>query len=196
MTTICLIRHGETDWNVIGKLQGRTDIPLNARGISQAKECREHFKGSNWDVVITSPLIRARRTAEIINEGIQAPLVILEEFQEKSFGEAEGMTADERQAVFPNRSYKNQEETDMFHDRLVTGLSKINELYKGKKVLLVAHGAVIHAILNVLSNGDVGIKKTPLFNACISNLHYNEDKWHIKDYNQVSHLSEFHHPLK
>ncbi|WP_456278490.1 histidine phosphatase family protein [Bacillus sp. AK128] len=190
MTTVCLIRHGETDWNVIGKLQGKTDIPLNARGISQAEECREYFKGANWDIVITSPLIRARRTAEIINEGIQIPLVIMEEFQEKSFGEAEGMTVEERHAAFPDRNFTNQEETAVFHDRLIKGLDRINELYKDKKVLLVAHGAVIHALLKILSNGDAEIEKTPLRNACMNNLHFNEERWHIKDYNQVSHLSD------
>ncbi|MBM7661198.1 putative phosphatase [Bacillus mesophilus] len=195
MTTICLVRHGETDWNVIGKLQGRTDIPLNARGISQAEECRDYLKAYDWDIVVTSPLMRARKTAEIINEGIQASFVVMEEFQEKSFGEAEGMTAEERQATFPNHNYTSQEDTTVFHQRLIKGLSKINELYQDQKVLLVAHGAVIHALLKLLSDGNPEIERTPLFNACISNLHFKEEKWQIKDYNQVAHLSEYHNPL-
>lgn len=56
MTSICLIRHGETDWNALGKLQGRTDIYLNSKGILQAKECSQFLKASQWHVIITSPL--------------------------------------------------------------------------------------------------------------------------------------------
>lgn len=63
-TSICLIRHGETDWNVLGKVQGRTDIPLNSTGIVQAEKCAELLKLSKWDVIITSPLKRAKETAE------------------------------------------------------------------------------------------------------------------------------------
>lgn len=48
MTKICLIRHGETDWNVRGKIQGKTDIPLNENGIMQAKQCRDYLDGSDW----------------------------------------------------------------------------------------------------------------------------------------------------
>ena len=63
---ICLIRHGETDWNVIGKLQGREDIPLNENGKIQAQYCGKALKNMVWTTIITSPLSRARQTAEII----------------------------------------------------------------------------------------------------------------------------------
>ena len=68
MTKLCLVRHGETDWNSLGILQGRKDIPLNDTGILQAEECRELLKSTNWDVFITSPLKRTMETAEIINK--------------------------------------------------------------------------------------------------------------------------------
>jgi uncharacterized phosphatase len=68
VTYLCLVRHGETDWNSLGKLQGRADIPLNKIGVLQAEECRDVLKSSKWDVIITSPLKRAKETAEIINK--------------------------------------------------------------------------------------------------------------------------------
>ncbi|MDV2888482.1 histidine phosphatase family protein, partial [Alkalihalophilus pseudofirmus] len=76
--------------------------PLNAKGIQQAKESGQFLKHSDWDVIITSPLKRARRTAEIINESLNIPLVEMDDFKEKYFGDAEGMTLEERRVAFPN----------------------------------------------------------------------------------------------
>jgi uncharacterized phosphatase len=191
LTTICLIRHGETDWNALGKLQGRTDIPLNPTGIRQAEECREFFKTSKWDVMITSPLKRAKQTAEIINEGINIPFVEMGDFAERSFGGAEGMTLDEILAVYPDKKYPNQEDKDALNKRIMTGLQKINHSYPEARVLLVAHGAVINSILTHLSNGEIGSGKTKLLNACISNIHFHQEQWNIVEYNQVSHLSQY-----
>src|SRR5690606_40156857 len=92
ITTICLIRHGETDWNAQRRIQGRTDIPLNEKGIQQARECRDFLKNSEWDVIITSPLKRAKQTAEIINEALNIDLIEMDDFIEKSFGDVEGVT--------------------------------------------------------------------------------------------------------
>ncbi|WP_246942281.1 histidine phosphatase family protein [Bacillus pinisoli] len=190
MTTIYIIRHGETDWNAAGRLQGRVDIPLNNRGIGQAKECRDYLTQFDWDVVISSPLKRARQTAEIINEALQLPLVLMEEFQEKFFGDAEGMTSEERKVIFPNRSYTNQENSTDFHNRLLAGLTRINEKFAGKRVVLVAHGAVIHELFDLLSEEALELH-TPLLNACMNHIQYEQDKWVIKDFNIISHLSEF-----
>lgn len=96
MTRICLVRHGETDWNALGMLQGKTDIPLNQKGINQAKECGEFLKSATWDVVVTSPLTRAKQTAEIVRRFIDKPLIELVEFIERDYGDAEGRTVEER----------------------------------------------------------------------------------------------------
>ncbi|MGP7818382.1 histidine phosphatase family protein [Niallia sp. 01092] len=189
MTNICLIRHGETDWNSLGKIQGKTDIPLNEKGIKQAENCRDHLKGSNWNVMVTSPLIRAKKTATIINEALNLPLVEMEQFMERSFGEAEGKTREEREKLYPDLQYPNQESREDLIDRILKGLQKVVLDYPNKNVLLVAHGAVIHTILNTLSENQITLENTYLMNACISNIHYNDNKWTIKDYNVVDHLS-------
>ncbi|MBU0905993.1 MAG: histidine phosphatase family protein [Firmicutes bacterium] len=189
MTTVCLIRHGETDWNSIGMLQGRKDIPLNEAGILHAKQCREVFKSSQWDVVITSPLKRAKQTATIINEKLNVPVIEIVDFVERDFGLAEGMTYDERNSKFPNRIYPKQEERISFHKRVMEGLNTISNRFGDNKILLVAHGGVINAILDELSNGKIGSGKNDLLNGCMSNIFMQEGKWFIKDYNQISHLS-------
>lgn len=190
ITTICLIRHGQTDWNAHGKLQGQTDTILNETGVQQAKECGDYLNAPDWDLIITSPLQRAKRTAEIINNSLQLPLVEMKDFAERNFGEAEGLALDERNAKYPDKNYPNQEERELFNKRVITGIHKVNQMYPDKKILLVAHGAVINSILSQLSNGDIGSGKTKLMNACISNIHFKEDRWNIKDYNQTHHLSK------
>ena len=114
-----MIRHGETDWNAIGKLQGRTDIPLNETGIQQAEECSEFLKTSQWDVIITSPLQRAKQTAEIINKNIKVPVIEMDDFMERDYGDAEGMAYEERIAKFPGNIYPNQEERAPLNKRII-----------------------------------------------------------------------------
>ncbi|ANU10987.1 hypothetical protein A1A1_07944 [Planococcus antarcticus DSM 14505] len=190
MTIVCLIRHGETDWNALGKIQGKTDIPLNAAGTQQARQCGAYLTASDWDLIITSPLQRARQTAEIINETLGLPFVEMDEFVEKHFGDAEGLTFKERAFTFPDRHYPNQEDNGSFSERLATGLEIINDCYLDKRVLLVSHGGVINAILGKLSDGEIGSGKTRLLNACLSHIHFDENNWIIRNYNQVSHLEK------
>jgi uncharacterized phosphatase len=189
ITRICIVRHGETDWNSIGRLQGSTDVPLNEKGIQQAKESGEYLKDSQWDVIITSPLQRAKRTAQIINSYIDIPLVVMDDFKEKYFGVGEGLTYEERKKAYPDHKYPNEEDQETFTERLIIGLQKINQEYFGKKVLLVCHGAVINALLSHLSNGELGYGKTKISNACINDIHFHENQWKVKAYNQTGHLS-------
>ncbi|MFD2627376.1 histidine phosphatase family protein [Oceanobacillus kapialis] len=190
MTTICLIRHGETDWNLKGQLQGSTDIPLNDTGVRQAEESAAYLNAEDYDVLIASPMKRAKRTAEIINSSLNLPFEEMEDFAERSFGDAEGLTMDERTAQYPDKQYPNQEEPEDFIKRVMNGVDKVIEKYPDKRVLLVAHGAVINAILTTVSGGEIGAGKTRLMNACISNIHYKQEKWKVVDYNQVGHLSD------
>ncbi len=191
MTRICLVRHGETDWNQQGKLQGRTDIPLNASGCKQASECRDYLEQFQWDVLITSPLLRAKATADIINTSMCLPLVTMKEFLEVGFGDAEGMTLKERDAAFPNGVIPNREQHKEVVERIELGLQRIVQNYPNQKVLLVSHGATLNVVLHELSSGTVGTGKTALVNGSFCNLRYHSGAWAIENYNQLGHLSHF-----
>ena len=86
-----VVRHGETEWNRLHKVQGRTDIPLNDYGRRLARETAEGMKSLSLDLAYTSPLSRARETAGIILEGRNIPIIEDERIQEFSFGSYEGM---------------------------------------------------------------------------------------------------------
>ncbi|TQR15650.1 histidine phosphatase family protein [Psychrobacillus soli] len=190
MTKICIVRHGETDWNVAGKLQGRTDIPINNTGKLQAADCGEYLKNMQWDVIITSPLNRAKQTAMIINKKINVPIIEMDTFIERGYGDAEGMTLKSRTSSYPDRVYPNQEDRISLNNRITEGLHEINETYPAGNVLLVAHGGVINAILANISNGEIGSGKTKLLNACMSNIQFKQEKWQIVDFNLVTHLTK------
>jgi uncharacterized phosphatase len=124
MTTICLIRHGETEWNAAGILQGTTDIPLNAKGVKQAEACSVYLASSSYDVLISSPLKRAKQTAEIINQKLGLPFHTMSEFQERAFGAAEGMTYEARRAEYPKKKLPGPGEGRRFSQKDHDGSSK------------------------------------------------------------------------
>lgn len=86
MPTIYLIRHGETDWNLRGIYQGTTDVPLNAAGRAQAEALGEQLRGVDFDAGYTSPLRRARATAQAVLGGTGVPLVEAPELREMCYG--------------------------------------------------------------------------------------------------------------
>ncbi|WWL79504.1 histidine phosphatase family protein [Bacillus altitudinis] len=190
MTAICLVRHGETDWNAAKRIQGRTDIPLNDTGKWQAEQTGLYLKNAHWDVVISSPLSRAKETAHLILQHVHAPLVIMDDFIERDYGDAEGMSFEERQKLFPNKQYPNMEPLSALQDRMLEGIEKVRATYPDKRVLIVAHGAAIHALLTSLADEQMGIKDTRLENACLNYVEWTDGEWKVNDYNVVSHLTQ------
>lgn len=86
------LRHGQTDWNLNKRLQGNADIPLNDTGIAQAHEAKDKLAGEPVSAIFTSPLQRARKTADIVNEALQCPVVEIAGLKECNFGPNEGST--------------------------------------------------------------------------------------------------------
>ena len=91
---VYLMRHGQTDWNKEYRLQGATDIPLNEEGRRQAKEAAEKMRDIPFECVYSSPLIRAKETAQIISAFHDIPTVVDDRLKEMSFGIYEGTTPD------------------------------------------------------------------------------------------------------
>ena len=98
---IILVRHGQTQWNSEGRVQGRTDIPLNARGMAQAEAVGEWLSGRKIDAVYASPLMRAHDTAKAIADRQGVCVKLLGEMIEIDFGLWEGKTKRELAAEFP-----------------------------------------------------------------------------------------------
>ena len=154
---ILMVRHGQTDWNVEKKVQGKADIELNENGIEQAKITSEKLKDRKIDVIISSPLKRAKQTAEIINQKLNCPIYIEEGIAERDFGEFESEYKNEFDfegfwSYEKNLKYDKAENIRDFFERIYNALDNIIEKYNDKNVLIVSHGGVSR-VVNCYFNG-------------------------------------------
>jgi broad specificity phosphatase PhoE len=142
MTELLLVRHGETDWNADGRLQGQTDRPLSDFGRRQARELAEALQGEQLQAIYSSDLARARETAEIVADRLELPVVLDPDLREKDWGTWEGLTAVERDRVeFVGES------TEAHQERTLRALKRISERHPGAgRVLVVTHGGSMRRV--------------------------------------------------
>lgn len=153
-----LARHGETDWNVEGRMQGGNDIPLNATGRKQAAALKDHLKGVRFDAVYSSTLSRSRETAEIVRGPV--PLTSLPGLAERRFGKFEGLLSNapdtgpefERRRWDPKDSLDGGESWLTFTDRVRSALQTIRTKHPSGAILVVGHGGTNQAVLQILFN--------------------------------------------
>ena len=144
---ILLTRHGQTEWNLLKKIQGKADIELNETGIQQAETTRDSLKEERIDLIVCSPLKRAIQTAEIINQGRNIRIIIDERVSERDFGEFEGMpnTDFDYNAFWSykqNLKYDKAENIKDFFRRVYNFLDNIKNEYDGKWILIVSHAGI------------------------------------------------------
>jgi len=141
MTELLLVRHGETDWNAEGRLQGRTDRPLNDYGRRQARALADELAGEGLEAVYSSDLARARETAEIVAERLGLEVVLDPDLREKDWGNWEGLTPAERDGL-----ELVAESTQEHAARTLRALHRIAERHPGKRVLVVTHGGSLRRV--------------------------------------------------
>ena len=151
-----VVRHGQTDWNAKGRIQGKTDIELNEIGIEQARQLKALIKDYNIDLIISSPLKRARKTAEIINETVKCNIIFEDSLKERGYGIFEGMirkeindeliNSDILNNYYINKEYKEIETIQSLCSRVWKLLDNLKPKYKDNNILLVTHGGTIRAI--------------------------------------------------
>ncbi|MDD5296758.1 MAG: histidine phosphatase family protein [Rhodocyclaceae bacterium] len=157
-TLICIARHGETDWNIQGVLQGWVDVAINARGRQQARELASKFAGSGFSGIHSSPLVRAKETAEMIAAELGLPPPLCHDgLKERHFGAFQGIPkaelAELNPVLFqqilsrnPACEFEQGETMDEFADRILAALYHIAGLNAGERVLLITHGWVMDVI--------------------------------------------------
>jgi uncharacterized phosphatase len=149
MTELYLVRHGETDWNRQHRIQGLTDIPLNATGRRQARAAGKLLSRRTWDGIYASPLSRAAETASIIagQTGLAAPEPV-PALVERNYGEAEGLNFIEIDKRYPDRSeVPGQESRADVIARVVPALRELAAAHPGESLIVVSHGGAIRAML-------------------------------------------------
>jgi len=183
MTNFFLVRHGETDWNLAGRIQGATDIPLNDTGRAQAHATGLKMQGRKWDVIVSSPLSRAFETASIIASliGLPQPTAI-DGLVERNYGEAEGMTGPELESVYPSDSpVPGREERSDVKVRVLAALHELAHDFPGKNVVVVAHGGVIRAVLH--STTGTAFFGERITNGSVHSFHHSDDGLQLVQFN-------------
>ncbi len=172
---ICLIRHGQTDWNLEKRLQGREDIPLNETGRAQSMQVAEYFaqakeKGLAVEAVCSSPLSRARDTAGFIAEKICVPAHVCQTLNERDYGNLSGLTVEERRKAFPKGENPSNEVESVpaAASRMLRAFDDVLEISEGRTVVAVSHGGIINSVFSRLSFGEVGTGKTLTQNCSVS----------------------------
>ena len=153
---IHLLRHGQTDWNESGRLQGQQDIPLNEIGQQQMERFCQQTRGP-YSMIISSPLRRALQSAQICVQKLGLLIRVLPAFAERSFGRFEGMMKDDIRKQF---HIDDVEELDNVHGiesiknfrtRLEAGLQELSHTPADGPILLVTHGSVIRVATRISS---------------------------------------------
>ena len=182
-TVVGLLRHGQTDWNINLRLQGVTDVPLNLTGINQAEVAAKAISIGDWDFIASSPLSRARDTAEIVARHLQiSEVAIVPLLLERSFGEVEGMIYQEWKDKFPDGVAPGGETEEELHKRTNLLLDELLSTYRGTRVLTISHGALIRKIVNILSSGELPLDKQRISNASLSIIVHEAGSWRLESY--------------
>ena len=197
---LCLIRHGETDWNAERRVQGQIDIPLNAAGRAQATATAAGLAGQRFDAVYSSDLARAWQTALPIAAALGLPLQAAPALRERHFGQMQGLTNEEACQRFPavyaahkardtGCDLEGGESLLRFAARVTAALQGFAAAHAGQSLLLVAHGGVLDIAYRLATGRELAAPRDfPLPNAALNWLEYRAGSWRLLAWGELGHL--------
>lgn len=199
---LCLVRHGETSWNAEHRLQGHTDIPLNATGRAQAEATAALLAAHRFDAAYTSDLARAADTARAIGRRIGLDAQPLTALRERHYGAFQGLTYEEAQARHPDdyALFKARhpdhplpqggESLSAFARRIADALDTLVQRHSGEQILVVAHGGVLDIIYRIASGRPLSAPRDfRIPNAALNWLRHDAPaRWSIEQWAEEAHL--------
>jgi probable phosphoglycerate mutase len=202
-TRLCLIRHGETTWNAEKRLQGHTDIPLNAKGETQARQMAQALKDARltFDVLYTSDLKRAVDTAAALVQLFGVVAKVDSNLRERHFGALQGLSINEAPLLRPDiwqahitraldHELEGGESIRQFALRIQKVLDRIEEQYPGKTVLMVSHGGTLDMMYRIASNQALSTQRVASVpNASLNwRTHRLDSGWVVEQWADTRHL--------
>jgi len=200
ITTIYLIRHGETMWNRDKRLQGHIDIGLNERGFWQAEQVGQYLSRQPIKAVISSDLSRASDTAKAVAKHHQLDLILDEGLRERHYGIMQGLSHSEIEQNHPRNhaAWKNREldfvpETgeslQQFYDRVVASAKKWAEQFAGQTIAMVAHGGVLDCLNRAATKRSLDVARDfEILNASLNTLSFQSGEFGLIEWGRVSYL--------
>ncbi|RIV29145.1 histidine phosphatase family protein [Alicyclobacillaceae bacterium I2511] len=174
MTQVWIVRHGQTDWNLQGKLQGWTDIPLNANGVREAHALGFTLQGIPIHSLYSSDLVRAYATATILGTYLNLPVLVDTRLREVSFGAAEGTLHIDEQLL----SLHCLETDAEVLQRALDFLAFIHSQHAENRVLCVSHGRWIRTLVKFFSKNEHPV----ISNTSVTSLISENETWRITNF--------------
>lgn len=199
-TRICIIRHGETDWNVEKRIQGQIDIPLNRIGRAQALAMAFHAAHHNFRAIYSSDLGRAMETAGGLAERLALEVKTLPQLRERHYGIFQGLTAAEGAERHPEAHARyvardpayNFETGETLHDlsaRIVEGIEWMARHHVGQTIAAVSHGGVLDIIYRKATGRALEAPRDFKIPNCALNwFHIDAHGWHVEAWGDRQHL--------
>ena len=200
MTTLTLIRHGETDWNAKRRIQGQLDVPLNEVGRAQADAIAQRFRDDAVDVLLSSDLSRAMQTMQAIASACGLPVLSDSRLRERKLGVLEGLYYDEAREkmpllldVFQNRQIDTPldggESLREFAQRVTGFLTETAETYASKRIVAVTHGGVVDIAWRHATGKPLDAPRDfAIHNTSVSVFRIEGPKFHLVNEADLSHL--------
>lgn len=200
-TRITLVRHGETDWNVAGRLQGQLQIPLNRRGRAQAEALATHLRDTQIDAVYSSDLLRALQTAQVIVRHSGHEIHEDGRLREWDLGVLVGLCQAQAEleqpyAVRIRRDYlvdepiPGGESIRRRFERVIRAVSEIAARHQGESVLVVSHGGPLGDCYRRAVGKDIAERmRIDLRNASINQVHIDGNDWSLAFWARTGHLA-------
>ena len=201
-TEVTVIRHGETEWNAVGRIQGHQDSFLNARGQLQTKAVADRLDGSLVDAFYSSDLTRTLQTAEPIATAMGVSVISDSRLREWKLGVLESLVLDEAANSQPEafRIYQERdpeavvpggESIRQRFDRATSCLKEIISQHQDGKVVVVTHGGIIDDLYRYAKGIDLRADRNwPLYNCGINRLKIDNWKWTVEIWGDIGHLGE------
>lgn len=204
LTRFCLIRHGETAWNVERRLQGQTDIPLNNQGKEQAANLAAALqrRGQRFDALYSSDLSRAHHTAQPLAAVLALNITLLPDLRERHFGVLQGVSLHEGAEQQPQawQAYASRnvehdldggESLQQFAQRVRNALERLAADHAGDTVLLVSHGGVLDVMYRIACGQPLHEqRRVPIPNAALNWLSFDGKQWQVDSWADESHLTD------
>ncbi len=199
-TKLIFVRHGETEWNVLGKFQGFQDSPLTETGLQQTLAVGKRFKKIECDHLYSSDLGRAYQTAQPISEATGQAIITDPALREKNLGIFEGLTSEtllerypeeyERfQKLEPDYAVPGSESAQQFYERSITAFQNLADSHPEQTIVVVTHGGCLGNLFRFLFNLPFEIpRRFAVPNTSLNTVTYREGFWRLESWGDVAHL--------
>lgn len=201
-TRICIIRHGETDWNAQKRIQGHTDIPLSETGRAQALAMAFNAAHHRFHAIYSSDLARALETAQALAQREGLEVRRLPQLRERHYGMFQGITAEQGAALYPaayahyvardlDYDFDTGESLRRFAERVAAGIDWLVRHHAGQTVAAVSHSGVLDVIYRRATGRPLSAPRDFVIPNCALNwFHFDGRGWHLEAWADRHHLHD------